>query len=147
MSNTSRRYLAGFTPQTVTQILTLNLCPSVGVSNVCEAEGITVCCSSGTKNARAKCIALFPYRLSDHPLFMQKQRGPFYHVNGVNAYLGRQRWGGWVPDQQNELEALPSLIPRPSARGNETELFLNCSVRMSMLEFQMLMKRKLITCS
>ena len=38
--------------------------------------------------------------------------GPFYHVDDVSVYLGRQRGGG-VPHRKNELEALScSFCPK-----------------------------------
>ena len=38
--------------------------------------------------------------------------GPFYHVNDIGVYLGRQRWGG-VSNWKNELEAFSrSFCPK-----------------------------------
>ena len=77
-------------------------------------------------NHKQSCTLWFPHRLASFPglptiqFFDRLQYaktgggrpGPFYYVNNVSVYLGRQRGGG-VPRRNNELDALScSFCPK-----------------------------------
>ena len=63
-------------------------------------------------------LALFPGLPTIQSLVVCKRGGgrpgPFYHVNDVSVYLGRQRGGReGVPDRKNNLEAIScSFYPK-----------------------------------
>ena len=78
--------------------------------------------SGSETSAHMNCGLTSPPRPSHHTAFDCLQYAktgeggpsPFYHVNEVSVYLGRQRRGG-VPDQKNDLEVLScSFYPKYS---------------------------------
>ena len=102
--------------------------PSLHLSNYRYALCLLVVCIGGL----LKAVSLIP-RPSHHPVFAVcknggERPGPFYHMNDVSVYLGRQRGGG-VPNWKKVFCACERYIFRFTNVKNSSAWGKNYKIR------------------